>query len=215
VSAKLGRLLKIKLHRPLYRPPSGTPATSHLVLRADGHWYALIVCEMTPADAFDETHPTYANCGHLAIGLDVGLKVFLADSNGAEVENPRYYRRGQKPLAKARHISDRRKQGSHHHRKARRKVAMRHLKIARARRGFQFKTANQYATRYSRICVQDLHICGMVQNQFPAKSILDTSWSTFLDILTHRAERVGHVVVRVPARITSAGLSFLRPCRRS
>jgi hypothetical protein len=39
VPAKLGRLLKLKLHRPLV----GTPVTAHLVLRADNHWYALIV----------------------------------------------------------------------------------------------------------------------------------------------------------------------------
>ncbi len=47
VPAKLGKPLKIKLHRPL----EGTPVTAHLVLRADGHWYALIVCETTPQDA--------------------------------------------------------------------------------------------------------------------------------------------------------------------
>ena len=47
VPAKLGRLLKIKVHRLLV----GTPVTAHLVLRADGHWYALIVCETTPQDA--------------------------------------------------------------------------------------------------------------------------------------------------------------------
>jgi hypothetical protein len=53
VPAKLGRLLKIQLHRPLV----GTPVTAHLVLRADGHWYALIVCETTPQEAFGEAHP--------------------------------------------------------------------------------------------------------------------------------------------------------------
>src|SRR5947207_8983664 len=41
VPKKLGHFLKIKLHRPL----EGMPKTVHLVLRADGHWYALIVCE--------------------------------------------------------------------------------------------------------------------------------------------------------------------------
>ena len=38
----LGGSLKIKYHRPL----EGTPKTAHLVLRADGHWYVLIVCVM-------------------------------------------------------------------------------------------------------------------------------------------------------------------------
>jgi transposase len=90
VPAKLGRLLKIKLHRPLV----GTPVTAHLVLRADGHWYALIVCEPAPHDEQGAVHPAQATpqaeaCEHPAIGLDVGLKVFLADSDGGIVERIR------------------------------------------------------------------------------------------------------------------------------
>src|SRR5579885_3108055 len=41
VPGKLGMFLKIKSHRPI----EGTPQTCHLVLRADGNWYALLVCE--------------------------------------------------------------------------------------------------------------------------------------------------------------------------
>ena len=115
VPAKLGRLLKIKLHRPL----EGTPVTAHLVLRADNHWYALIVCETTPQDEHGDAHPdAERQCEHPAIGLDVGLKVFLADSEGGMVENPRHYRRGQKRLAHAQRTVCRRKKGSHRRRKA-------------------------------------------------------------------------------------------------
>ena len=199
VPAKLGRLLKIKLHRPLV----GTPVTAHLVLRADRHWYALIVCETAPQDAFEEVHPTHAACEHPAIGLDVGLKVFLADSEGAMVENPRHYRRGQKRLAHAQRTVCRRTKGSHRRRKANREVAVKHLKIIRQRRDFHFKTAKHYAERCSRICVEDLNVAGMVRNHHLSKSIHDVGWSAFLDILTDKAERAGHVVLRVPARFTS------------
>ena len=199
VPAKLGRLLKIKRHRPLV----GTPVTAHLVLRPDNHWYALIVCETAPADACGEAHPAQAACEHPVIGLDVGLKVFLADSEGGVVENPRHYRRGQKRLAHAQRTVSRCKKSSHRCRKANRDVAVKHLKITRQRRDFHFKTANQYATRYNRICVENLNIAGMVRNHHLAKSIHDASWSAFLDILTDKAERAGHVVVRVPARFTT------------
>jgi putative transposase len=205
--AKLGRLFKVKLHRPL----AGTPVTAHLVLRADNHWYVLIVCETTPQDAFGEAHPaqvgtqvdTQAGCEHSAIGLDVGLKVFLADSEGGMVENPHHYRRGQKRLAHAQRTVSRRTQGSQRRRKASREVACKHLKTARQRRDFHFKTAKRYAERYSRICVEDLNVAGMARNHSLAKSIHDASWSAFLDILTDKAERAGHVVVRVPARFTT------------
>ena len=202
VPAKLGRRLKIKLHRPLV----GTPITAHLVLRADDHWYALIVCETTPQDEQGAVHPAQAGqaaCEHPAIGLDVGLKVFLADSDGGIVDNPRHYRRGQKRLNHAQRTLCRRKQGSQRRRKAAREVASQHLTISRQRRDHHFKTAKHYAQRYSRICVEDLNVAGMVRNHHLAKSIHDASWSAFLDILTDKAERAGHVVVRVPVRFTT------------
>jgi putative transposase len=199
VPAKLGKLLKIKLHRPLV----GTPVTAHLVLRADGHWYALIVCETAPQDEQGVLHPAQVACDHPVIGLDVGLKVFLADSEGGLVENPRHYRRGQQRHAHAQRTACRRKKGSHRRRKANREVAKKHLKIARQRRDFHFKAAKRYAERYGRICVEDLNVAGMVRNHHLAKSIHDASWGAFLAILTDKAARAGHVVVRVPARFTT------------
>ena len=204
IPAKLGKLVKIKVHRPL----EGTPVMAHLVVRADGHWYALIVCETAPHDEYGSVHERtpetpQPTCEHPDIGLDVGLKVFLTDSEGAVVENPRCYRCGQKRLARAQRVSDRRTKGSHRRRKAKREVAKQHLKISRQRRDFHFKTAKHYAERYRRICVEDLNVAGMARNHHLAKSIHDASWSAFLDILTDKAERAGHVVVRVPARFTS------------
>ena len=52
----LGGSLKIKYHRPM----EGTPKTAHLVFRADGHWYVLIICKIRPKHEHipdDCTHP--------------------------------------------------------------------------------------------------------------------------------------------------------------
>src|ERR1700730_1062181 len=51
VPKKLGKSLKIKVHRKL----EGIPKTIHLVLRADDHWYALIVCENEPVTSHKPT----------------------------------------------------------------------------------------------------------------------------------------------------------------
>jgi putative transposase len=194
VPAKVGKSLKIKMHRPL----EGTPKTVHLVHRADGHWYALIVCETEP-----QTKHAPNDCNHPALGIDVGLKSFLTDSEGHTVENPRFYRTSQQILRRKQRQLSRRKKGSHRRRKTARSTAQTHLKIARQRRDFHYKTAKPYAERYHVIAVEKLSILNMVQNHCLAKSILDASWGAFLAILEEKAGRAGHQVVRVNPHLTS------------
>jgi putative transposase len=194
VPAKLGKLLKIKMHRPI----EGTPRTVHLVHRADGHWYALIVCETEP-----HTEHAPAECSHPDIGLDVGLKSFLTNSEGSIVDNPRFYRTSQKTLRRKQRTLCRRKKGSHRRRKAARSTAQTHLKIARQRRDFHYKTAKQYAEHYQVIAVEKLSVLNMVQNNSLAKSIMDASWGAFIAILEDKAARAGHQVIRVNPRYTS------------
>jgi putative transposase len=194
VPKKIGHFLKIKLHRPI----EGTPKTIHLVLRADGHWYALIVCETEP-----RTDHLESVCEHPDIGIDVGLKSFLTDSEGHTVENPRFYRSSQKTLRRKQRQLCRRQKGSHRRRKAARNTAKAHLKIARQRRDFHFKVAKPYAESHHHIAVEDLGICNMVKNHHLAKSIMDASWGAFLTILEEKAARAGHQVIRVNPRFTS------------
>ena len=89
VPKKIGKSLKIKLHRPI----EGMPKTVHLVLRADGHWYALIVCERSHIP-----NMLRARASILTSVLMYSIKSFLTDSEGNTVENPRFYRSSQKTL---------------------------------------------------------------------------------------------------------------------
>ncbi len=194
IPKKMGKSLKIKLHRPI----EGTPKTVHLVLRADDHWYALIVCETEP-----HTEHLPSPCTHPDIGIDVGLKSFLTDSEGNTIENPRFYRSSQQTLRRKQRTMCRRKKGSHRKRKAAKNVAKTHLKIDRQRRDHHFKTAKPYAEGYHHIAVEDLQITNMVKNHSLAKSIMDASWGVFLNILEDKAARAGHQVIRVNPRYTS------------
>ncbi len=193
VPAKLGSAIKIKMHRPL----AGTPKTCYLVKRANGQWYALIVCELEAQS--DLSHP---DDDRGAIGLDVGLKVFLADSNGGTVENPRFFRTSQATLRRKQRRLCARKKGSHRRRKMARSTAQTHLKIERQRRDFHFKTAKRYADAYSTIVVEDLNLRGLARSRL-AKSILDAAWSAFLDILTCKAASAGGQVIRINPRYTT------------
>jgi putative transposase len=198
VPKKIGHFLKIKLHRPI----EGKPKTVHLVLRADGHWYALLVCETEP---HNEHLPSI--CDHPDIGIDVGLKSFLTDSEGNTVENPRFYRTSQKTLRRKQRTICRRKQGSHRQRKAAKSVAKTHLKVNRQRRDHHFKVAKQYTEQYHHIAVEDLQIANMVKNHHLSKSILDASWGQFLALLEAKAASAGHQVIRVNPRFTTQACS--------
>src|SRR5712692_4272006 len=198
IPAKMWKSIKIKLHRPI----EGPPKTVHLVLRVDGQWYALIVCETIP-----QTDHLPSACEHPDIGIDVGLKSFLTDSQGKTVDNPRFYRTSQRTLRRKQRQLCRRKKGSHRRRKAAKNVAQSHLKINRQRRDHHFKTAKPYAEGYQRIAVEDLQITNMVKNHHLAKSITDASWSAFLDILEAKAENAGHQVIRVNPRFTTQACS--------
>ncbi len=194
VPAKIGKSLKIKMHRPI----EGTPKTVHLVVRADDHWYALIVCQTEPGSQHAPTE-----CTHPDIGIDVGLKAFLTDSEGNTIENPRFYRTSQRTLRRKQRQMCRRKKGSHRRRKAAKNTAKTHLKINRQRRDHHFKTAKPYAIGYQRIVVEDLHITNMLKNHHVSKSILDAGWGAFLAILSAKAANAGHCMIRVNPRFTS------------
>jgi len=186
----------------LHRPIEGKPKTVHLVLRADGHWYALIVCETEP-----QTAHAPSSCTHADIGIDVGLKAFLTDSEGNTIPNPRFYRTSQRTLRRKQRSMCRRQKGSHRKRKAAKSTAQTHLKINRQRRDHHFKVAKQYAQHYHHIAVEDLAISNMVKNHHVSKSILDAAWGQFLEILEAKAASAGHQVIRVNPRFTTQACS--------
>ncbi len=98
-----------------------------LVRRADGYYCQFAI----KADVQVDTEPTGK-----AIGLDVGIKYFLADSNGNTVENPQFYRSSEKQLNRAnRQKSKKYKKGANcefkNYHKARCRYARKHLRVGR------------------------------------------------------------------------------------
>ena len=191
VPKKLGKSIKIKQHRPL----EGSPKSACLKRRADGNWYVLITCELQDQPLTLRDKPD--------VGLDVGLRHFLADSEGNVVSNPRHLRKSQKRLRRAQRKLARRTKGSHRRKKAARSVARVHLKVARQRKDFLHKTAKTYAEDYNLIVVEKLNVSGMAKNRTLARDIQDAGWAMFVRILEYKAEEAGTQVVKVPAYHTT------------
>jgi putative transposase len=193
VPKKLGGRLKLKQHRPL----EGTPKTAHLVYRADGHWYVLIVCDLG-----DAPEKRSSRAGP-AVGIDVGLKVFATDSEGEMVENPQCLQKAAKGLRRAQRKLSRRKKGSQRRKKAARAVAKKHLKVSRQRKDHAHKTAREYVDKYAVLAVEDLRVSNMVKNHHLARAISDAGWSQFVNILCLKAEEAGCRVYKVAPHLTS------------
>jgi putative transposase len=152
VPGNLGTPIKIKRHREM----AGTPKTCYLVKPADGQWYALIVSELPAGPDLSQNA-----ADRPAVGSDVGLKLFLADSDGTTAPNPGFFRTSQASLRRKQRRLCARKKGSRRRRKMARSTAQTHLKIERQRRDFHFKTAKRYAWRYRTIGVEDVNLRGL------------------------------------------------------
>lgn len=165
-----------------------------IVRRADGYYCQFCV----DTERTVEHVPTGKQTG-----IDVGLKAYLTDSEGATVENPRHYRKAEKKLARLQRRLSRKQKKSANRKKARQALARQHLKVQRQREDFARKTANAYISSSDLIAYEDLQIRNMVRNRKLAKSIHDAGWGTFMRWLKYYGAMHGIPVVAVPPHFTS------------
>ena len=181
----IGRF-KLKLSRQI----AGDIKTVTIRREATGKWYACFSCANVPEQILEKSTNS--------IGIDVGIKSFLMDSEGNNVDNPAYFRQSEKLLRRRQRRLCRRAKGSNHRGKARLLVAKAHEKVKNQRNDFLHKVANQYIAQYGVIFIEDLNVKGMVSNRHLSKSIADSSWGKFFELLNWKAEEAAREVIRIP-----------------
>jgi len=189
VLSKVGEI-PIKLHREVRGEIKG------IVVKRErsGKWYAVLQVE-------DKSEPL-PKTGK-AIGIDVGIKHFLSDTEGRQIENPKFYENSLERIkARYRQLSKKEK-GSKNREKARTKLARAYERLVNQRDDFLHKLSRFYVDNYDVIAAEDLNIAGMVRNHNIAQKILDVSWGKFLRFMSYKAGRAGRTVVRVDPRRTS------------
>jgi putative transposase len=183
-----------------------------LVRRADGY-YAQFAIDVKVRV---ETEPTGQ-----AIGLDLGLKFFIADNKGNTEESPQFYRSSERQLNRAnRKKSKKFKRGakpqSKNYHRARNRYARKHLRVSgalpRTLRDWQRKEyckllAYSVIQSNDLVAYEDLNVQGLLMNRHLAKSISDAGWSTFRQWLEYFGFKYGKMTIAVPPHNTSHNCS--------
>ena len=175
--SKLGNI-RMKLHRPI----AGAIKTCTLRKIVSGAWEVSFSCEV-------EVSPLPIREG--SVGIDMGIEHFAVLSNGQEIANPRFFKQGQKALAKAQQKFSKQEKGTKERRKSGKVVAKIHERIRNCRNDFCHKQSRKIIDEYQAICIEDLNIKNMIESSYFAKSITDVSWNQFRQFLTYKAEEAG------------------------
>jgi putative transposase len=198
----IGRL-KLLGSRDIYFYNANEIKRVRLVKRADGYY-----CQFSiKVNVQIETNLT-----NKMVGLDVGLKEFLTDSEGNRVENPRFFRKAEKALNRAnrkksqKFVKGKKPQSKNYH-KARVRYARKHLKVSRQRQEFAKRVAYCVIQSNDLVAYEDLNVSGMVRNRKLAKSISDAGWNIFRQWLEYFGDKYGKITVAVPPHNTSQDCS--------
>jgi putative transposase len=192
--AKVGEV-RVRWSRELPSEPSSVT----IICEPDGHYYASFVVDVEPTPLPQLEREAGADLG-------IARLATIADSDGqrADVKNPKHLGRKLRKLRRLEREKSRRQRGSNNRDKTRRRVAVVHNKVARARRDFHHKQALAMVRDNQVIHVEDLHIAGMVRNRRLSRAISDAGWGQFVRIIIEKADHYGRSVHQVSRWLASS-----------
>ena len=141
-----------------------------------------------------------------SIGLDLGIKDLIIDSNGNKYKNHKYLTKSENKLAREQRKLSHMVKGSNNTNKQRIKVARIHRHINNQRNDYLHKLSKHIIDENQIICIEDLKVKNMEQNHKLARSISDASWSRFVSMLIYKASWYGRTIVKIPNNYPSSQL---------
>ena len=141
-----------------------------------------------------------------AVGVDLGISILAALSDGGFIPSLRAARRSERQLRRANRALARTTRSSRGRRKKRLALARCHAKAARARRDYLHKAGARPVRDYDVIAVEKLNVKALARGAL-AKDVHDVSWAKFISMLRYKAECAGSRLIEVDPRDTSQDCS--------
>ena len=147
------------------------------------------------------------------VGIDLNIENFYADSDGNFVNNPKYYHKIRKRLAKAqrklnkrmyrakkekRHLKD-----ASNYQKQRLLVARMMKGIMNRRKNFLHNQSKALINNHDLVIAEELRSKNMMKNHALASSIQDNGWRTFLSMMTYKAKMYDKEFITVNPKNTT------------
>jgi putative transposase len=197
---------KVKLRKGRAVPE--TYGRAWLVRKGD-RWYAQFECEVsaTPLPATGR-----------AVGLDRGVRVLVAASDGRLHQNPRFLERTRCRVERLQRAIAKRKRGSQRQKKARAVLARLHERLAAARRDHAHKLARTIVNEHDLIALEALRVTAMTRSakgtiENPGlnvrgkaglnRAMLDAAFGQIANLIVEKAESAVRQVIFVETRFTS------------
>jgi len=187
----IGRVM-VRWHRSI---PEGEVIKTCRIKYQAGQWFVSFAVELPDQAELPKT-------GRF-IGLDMGVSALITTSEGEKVDNPNYYREGQKKLRVLSRALARKQKGGKNRRKALKRVQRQHLHVANQRSDYLHKLSTALVQACDGVALEDLATRNMVQNPHLSKSILDSGWGMFKQYLLYKAGSAGREMRFVNPAYTS------------
>lgn len=166
-AAFLGKVRTHDSTRKLVRSVErGGEIRSYTLSRGANRWYISFLVD----EPFTPPQATRSQRQHGTVGVDVGVSVSAALSDGSVVENPRHGGRERRRVSKLQRKIARTQKGSNRRSRLIAQLAATHHKVAMRRETHAHRITKALVTKYSRIGVEDLNVAGMTAS---AKGTVD------------------------------------------
>jgi len=180
---QLPKLGNIKIRGKLV--PSGRILHATVSQNAIGHYYVSLCCTNIENNQFPKTGNN--------IGIDLGIVNFATYSDGIKIDNPKFFEKSEKKLAKLCKELSRKTIGSSNRNKVRIKLAKLYKHIANQRMDFLQKLTTNLVREYDTICIEDLDVSSLreTDSTIRNKRISDVSLYEFRRQLQYKCQWYG------------------------